>query len=352
MRNLDELDLAKLDPDSMWQRIGELPQQCLDAWALVESFRLPESYRQVNNVVISGLGGSAIGADLARTLAQASASVPIAVVRDYSLPDYVDDRTLAIASSYSGNTEETLAVLDEAIARGAKCVGVGTGGLLQQRCQDAGIPFLRFDYKSAPRAALGYSLFCLAGVLYHAGLLPMAASDLNEAVQVMRAWQQEITVAVPTADNAAKQLAMRIYGHLPVIYGASILSEVARRWKGQFNENSKSWSFFEVMPELNHNAVLGYQNPGQLTDRILVIMLRSQSDHPRVQIRFDITAQILAEHKVSHETVWARGNSPLAQMLSIIHFGDYVSLYLAFLYGSDPTAIDAINYLKSSLARA
>ena len=350
--NLDELDLAGLDPDGMWERISELPQQCVDAWRLVESFQLPESYGQADNVVISGLGGSAIGADLARTLAQASSSVPIAVVREYILPEYVDDRTLVIASSYSGNTEETLAALDEAIARGAKCVGVGTGGRLQQRCHDAGIPFLRFDYKSAPRAALGYSLFCLAGVLYRAGLLPIAVGELQEAVQVMRAWQQEVAPGVPTADNAAKQLAIRIHGHIPVVYGAGTLSEVARRWKGQLNENSKSWGFFEVMPELNHNAVLGYENPGQLTDRMIVIMLRSQGDHPRVSVRFDVTAQILAQRHVPLETVWARGDSPLEQMLSIIHFGDYVSLYLAFLYRSDPTVIGAINYLKESLARA
>jgi len=352
MRDLDCLDLATVDPGNMRTRISELPEQCLQAWELVEALKLPEAYKQASRVVIAGMGGSAIGGDLVRTLAVPVAPVPVVVSREYTVPACVDQSTLFIASSYSGNTEETLAALDEAIARGAKCVGVGTGGLLERRAHDSGIPFVQFSYQSAPRAALGYSLICLLGILHAANVIPDMEQDLIEAVEVMRAWQSEIHPEVPSDSNAAKKLAMRIHRRLPVVYGAGTLSQVARRWKGQFNENSKAWSFFEIMPELNHNAVLGYDNPPDFSERCIVIMLRSPEDHPRVQIRFDVTAELLDQRSVPHEMVWARGRSSLAHMLSVVHFGDYVSLYLAYLYETDPTPVDAIDYLKHRLAKA
>jgi len=350
--DLDRIDFARLDSGDMRTKVSELPQQCLDAWELVQGLELPANYARCCNVAILGMGGSAIGADLARSLAQPSATVPIAIVREYALPGYVDESTLVVASSFSGNTEETLSAFDEAIARGARCLGLGTGGKLESRCRDAGLPFLSFAYSSQPRAALGYSVICLAGILSRAGIMPLRQAQLNEAAEVMRQWQGEVGVDVPLARNDAKQLATRLLGRLPVVYGSELLSEVARRWKGQFNENSKAWAFFEVMPEANHNAILGYTNAGEVRQRTSVIMLRSAYDHPRVGVRFDVTAEVLKEQGVPVEVVKARGDSPLSQILSIIHFGDYVSLYLAFLYDTDPTPIPAINHLKDRLARA
>ena len=350
--DLDRPQMSEVDPAGMRHRIGELPKQLLDGWQLVKELTLPEDYRQVTKVVILGMGGSAIGADLVRALAESTSPVPILVVREYNAPEFVDSSTLAIASSYSGDTEETLSALDEAIARGAKCAATGTGGILKQRAEDVGIPFIQFDYQSPPRAALGYSFICLAGLLRSAGLLSLREGDLQETVSVMRDWQEEIAPEVPTQDNAAKRLAQSLHGRLPVVYGAGVLSEVARRWKGQFNENAKSWGFFEVMPELNHNAVLGYVNPQEMAQRLFVLMLRSHADHPRVKVRYDITAELLADRGIDHTRVWARGDSPLAQVFSSIHFGDYVSLYLAWLYSADPTPVDAIEYLKRRLAQA
>ncbi|MHB0876489.1 MAG: bifunctional phosphoglucose/phosphomannose isomerase [Anaerolineae bacterium] len=350
--SLDNLNLATCDPDSMHARIAELPQQCEDAWRLVEAFRLPDSYKHAGKVVILGMGGSAIGGDLARTLVESSATVPIMVVREYTIPAYVDDSTLVIASSYSGNTEETLSALDQALAKGAKCVCVGTGGKIEQKARAAGLPFLKFSYSSSPRAAIGYSLICLVGILIEAGVASIPYADLQEAMAEMRAWQADLRPDVPEEHNAAKQLARRLYGHIPVVYGSGLLSEIARRIKGQFNENSKSWGFYEIMPELNHNAVLGYTNPEELRQRLFVLALRSDYDHRRVGIRFDVTGDLLSKAGVALETVRARGKSRMAQMLSVVHFGDYVSLYLAYLYGTDPSPVAAISYLKEQLAKA
>ncbi len=154
------------------------------------------------------------------------------------------------------------------------------------------------------------------------------------------------------SDNPAKQLANRLYGHLPVIYGAGIVAEVAHRWKTQLNENSKAWAFYEVFPELNHNAVVGYQFPSELASKIVVVLLRSSFLSKRIQLRYQVTCQLLEQAKVSHQIVDGDGSSALSQLMSLVLFGDYVSCYLAILYKIDPTPVKAIDYLKERLDRA
>ncbi len=339
----------EIDPDDMLGRIAELPQQCRHAWANVQSLELPPEYRQVNNIVVLGMGGSAIGGDLLRALAEPECAVPIVTNRDYTVPAFVNAETLVIASSYSGNTEETLSAFAQACERGAKLLAITTDGKLAQQAREMGVPLLTFCYQSQPRAALGYSLVSLIGVVQKLGLISNKTADLEEAIEVMEALQAEIRETVPVTDNPAKQLAKRLYGHLPVIYGAGYLAEVAHRWKTQLNENAKAWSFFEPLPELNHNAVVGYQFPEELAERILVVMLASSLDHPRHKTRFQVTQEILTQRGIAYETVEAHGESPLAQMLSAIHFGDYVSYYLALLYEVDPTPVKVIDYLKKRL---
>jgi glucose/mannose-6-phosphate isomerase len=352
MIDLDNWTLfCKTDPNDMLGRIAELPQQCRDAWANVRSLELPPTYRQVSRIVVLGMGGSAIGGDLLRALVEPECALPIVTNRDYTVPAFVNAETLVIASSYSGNTEETLAALEEASKRGAALLAITTDGKLAQRARESGVPLLTFHYQSQPRAALGYSLVSLIAVVQKLGFIGDKAADLEEAIAVMESLQGGIKEAIPTAENPAKRLAKRLYGHLPVIYGAGYLAEVAHRWKTQFNENAKAWSFFEQLPELNHNAVLGYQFPEELAERILVVMLISSLDHPRHKARFQVTQEILTGRGGACETIEARGQGPLAQMLSAIHFGDYVSFYLAMLYAVDPTPVKAIDYLKERLAQ-
>jgi glucose/mannose-6-phosphate isomerase len=350
--NLDNWTLFhQIDPDDMLGRIAELPQQCGDAWENVQSLELPPEYRQINKIVVLGMGGSAIGGDLLRVLAEPECALPIATNRDYTVPAFVNAATLVIASSYSGNTEETLAALEEARERDAALLAITTGGELARRARELGIPLLTFRYPSQPRAALGYSLVSLIGVMQKLGFVSDKSDDLKEAITVMQALQEEIGATVPVTENSAKQLAKRLYGHLPVIYGLGYLAEVAHRWKTQLNENAKAWGVFEPLPELNHNAVVGYQFPEELAERILVVMLASSLDHPRNKARLQVTQEILTKYRVAYETIEARGKSPLAQMLSAIHFGDYVSYYLALLYEVDPTPVRVIAYLKERLAQ-
>ncbi len=331
-----------LDPQRMLKYIAELPQQCEDAWKEIQSLALPDSYRQVDQMVILGMGGSAIGGDLLRCLLLEECPIPVIVHRDYNVPAFVDHRTLVIACSYSGNTEETLSGFDEALRRGAKLLSIATGGELAQRTRAYGLPLYLYHYQTQPRAALGYALISLLGIAQRLELVSDESADVAEAIAGMRQWQEEIR-------NAAKSLAQKLYRRVPVVYGAEHLSEVARRWKGQFNENAKTWAFFDVMPELCHNSVVGYPAPSDLPQHVHVIMLTSSLNHSRVQMRFDIVRTLLQRNGFSFDVIEARGHSKLAQVLSTVHFGDYVAYYLAMLYEVNPWSIGNIEFVKNRL---
>ncbi|MGB9776478.1 MAG: bifunctional phosphoglucose/phosphomannose isomerase [Anaerolineae bacterium] len=351
--NLDDPSLyEERDPQRMRDRIAELPVHCADAWHLVQDFSLPEEYRRVRNVVVLGMGGSAIGGALAAALVADECPVSILCVGGYDLPAYAGPETLVVGSSYSGNTEETLSAFAQALERNCRLVAIATGGHLAAIAEEREIPLLRFSPCLAPRAAIGYSLMLLLGILWRAGLIRDPGDDLDEAIAVLEDWQQELRPETPAVRNPAKRLAGQLVGRLPVIYGAGFLAPVARRWKGQFNENAKQWAVWEEMPELNHNAVVGYGIPEGIRERVYVVMLRSRQDHLRVQTRWQITKELLLQEGIAPDEIWARGESRLAQLLSLIHLGDYVSLYLAMLNGADPTPVWPIDYLKKRLAKA
>ncbi len=351
--NLDDIKIyTRIDPDGMLARIKELGMQCRQAWQSAMHFGLPEDYRKVNKVVVLGMGGSAIGGDLVRTLVQEEAKVPVIIHRDYGLPAYVDDATLLIASSYSGNTEETLSAFEPALKTGAKKIAITTGGKLQQLAEKQNVPVFKIEYKAQPRAALGFSFIPTLGILQKLELIKDKSADVKETVDVLENMASRLDENSPAKSNPAKQIAQRLYGNLPVVFGAGIAAEAAHRWKTQLNENSKSWAFYEVFPELNHNATVGFPLPKELVAKIRVILLRSPTYNARVKLRYDVTSGLLKQAGVPFEFVDGEGASPLAQMCSLISLGDYVSYYLAVLYQVDPSPVKAINYLKEQLGKA
>ncbi len=352
--NLDDPTLFnKLDPKGMLGRIGELPQQCRAAWGLAHKVDLPSLCDEVRHVVVLGMGGSAIGGALLQGLVAGECDVPITIVRGYTLPAFVHgSEYLVVGCSYSGNTEETLTAFGEGLERGTQLAAITTGGKLAALAQERNVLLVRFDYPSMPRTALGYSFTLLLGLLSRLELLRDYAEEVEETAQVMEAWQAEIGPDAPVSRNAAKSLATGLVDRLPVVYGAGFLSTVANRWKTQFNENSKHWAFFEALPELHHNAVVGLGIPESVRDQAIVLMLRSSLDYARVQVRWEVTEELLRREKVAAQTLWGRGESELAHMLSLIHFGDYVSFYLAMLNGADPSPVESISFLKQRLAEA
>ncbi len=342
---------VEFDPSNMLGRISELPQQCRHAWQSAMELALPPDYSQVDKAVILGMGGSAIGGDLASALAAEEGAMPILVHRDYHLPTSIDDRTLIIASSYSGNTEETLSAFAQALKTSAKKLAITTGGRLKALAEESSIPLFTYHYLAEPRSAFGYSFFSILGILHKLGLLSIDANDIEQAIKTTDELWPKLDKDIPIEDNPAKQLATRLWGRLAVVCGAGVLSKVAMRWKTQFNENSKAWAFSECFPELDHNAVAGYRFPPWLVERVFVVLLRSPSLHPRVQARYQVTAEIMTKAGVEYEMIEAQEKGLLSQVMSTVLFGDYVSYYLAILNQVDPSPVAAIDYLKERLGK-
>jgi glucose/mannose-6-phosphate isomerase len=353
MVDLDNASVYRqIDKSGMLNHLHRFPEQCQKAWEKVLKFELPREYTKISNVVIVGMGGSAIGGDIVRRLALAESKLPVWVHRDYGLPAFVDESTLVIASSYSGNTEETLSAFTKSLETRSKKLVITSDGKLKQLAESNGIPVFVVDYQAPPRAAFPHSLIPLVGIFQKLSLLGDKSADLKEAVGILQKLSRDLMENKPLASNPAKQLAAKLWGHVAVIYGAEILSEVAQRWKGEFNENSKTWAFFESFPELNHNAVVGYEFPPEAKEKIFVLMLRSSSLRPRSLLRYEATAELLAQAGIAYEFAETRGESPLAQVMSLVFLGDYASFYLAMLNEVDPTSTNAINFVKQYLAQS
>lgn len=347
----DALAYSRFDPSGMRTFLHQFPDECRRAWQRVSRFRLPTAYAGVDRVLIAGMGGSAAGGDIVRHLAASETKVPIWVHRDYGLPSFVDEDTLVIFSSYSGNTEETLSAFAASLSTPARKLVITTGGRLGYLAEQQGIPVLLMDYQSPPRAAFPHSFTSLLGILVRLGLLPDRSADWQETLLILDRLSAELIETTPLISNRAKQLATRMQGSLAVIYGAELLSGVARRWKTQLNENSKTWAFCELFPEINHNSAVGYELPSWAKEKVFVVLLCSPSLHPRNILRYEATAELLTRAGINCEMVNPQGESPLAQVMSLVLLGDYLSFYLAILNRTDPTPIDSIDFVKSYLAR-
>ncbi len=347
----NELAMRSLDPQDMLGWVERFPEQVADAWDRADAIRLPESHRGKSKIVVLGMGGSAIGGDLLAALMAPEAPVPVHVVRGYDLPAWVDADTLVIASSYSGNTEETLSGFEQALARGAAVVALTTGGKLARLAQAKDVPVVLFPGGGQPRAAIGYSWILLLGIVQALGYYKVSAEARAEAAQVLDELNNAYGPKVPEAENPAKQYARLAYGRVVFTFGAEHLTPVARRWKTQFNENSKQWAAYDELPELNHNTIVGTRAPADLKDHVLIFSLESPTQHPRIRARWDITAEIFQRSGLPHVRLEAPGDERFTQMLGLIHLGDFVTVYLAFLNGRDPSEIDNINYLKAALAK-
>jgi len=338
---------------TMLSRVDDFPNQIRDAWALVSEARLKAvDPDDITNVVVLGMGGSAIGGDLVAGLVSTDCAVPVIVHRNYGLPAWVNQTSLVIASSYSGGTEETLSGWDAAGRAGAHRVAVTTGGKLAKRARENGADVVTFDYDAQPRAALGYSFTLLLGLLHRLDLIQDPGPDLETALATLTS-----NPAGQRIGNLAKGLCEFLSNGLPVILAAEHLGPVARRWTTQINENSKAWAFWNQYPELNHNMVVGLENPealvkaaGEKNGAIRIIHLDSDHYHPQTRKRMEITREIMAKAGLKVETVEPGSNQTrLTELLLMTWIGDYVSLELSGTYNVDPTPVDVITELKKQL---
>jgi glucose/mannose-6-phosphate isomerase len=353
MISLDDLSRFKeLDPQDMLAHIDGLPDQLQNAWDLGQKLQLPD-WQDIQTVVICGMGGSAIGADLVSAAVMDTCPVPIFVHRDYGLPAFAQGPgTLVICSSHSGNTEETLDAFDTAVENGWRVLAISTGGKLSEKAKAASIPVWQFKHEGQPRAAVGFSFGLILGALSRLGLVPDASEEVAGAVEAMKAQQTTIAAESPVSQNTAKRLAGQLVGRWVTVFGSGLLAPVARRWKGQFNEVAKAVANFEFIPEADHNTLAGVLHPPEVVPpHVISVFLRAPSDHPRNKLRLKITRKTYMLEGLNADGYMAKGDTPLAHIWTALHFGDYVAYYLAMAYGIDPTPVDALETLKATLKK-
>jgi glucose/mannose-6-phosphate isomerase len=341
----------QLDPQNMLAEIDNLPKQLQTAWDLGQQQPLPDG-RNVTRVVISGMGGSAIGADLLAAYIAPVCKLPVIVQRDYVLPAWAQGpQTLVIASSHSGNTEETLEAFGAALKAGCRILAICTGGKLEQHAAAQGLPVWKFTHAGQPRAAVGFSFGLLLAAFTRLGLIPNPEKELLEAGADMRSQQETLRADVPVAQNPAKRMAGQLVGRWVNVYGSGTLAPVARRWKGQINEIAKAGAGFELLPEADHNALAGLENP-ELLMQTVTLFLSAKSDHPRNHLRADLTRQGFMVAGLNTDVYNANGETPLSHVWTALHFGDYMAYYLAMAYGMDPTPVEALQNLKAAMQAA
>jgi glucose/mannose-6-phosphate isomerase len=354
--DLDNIEIIKkLDTQNMLGEIDNLPSQLQSAWKLGQTQTLPEN-KAISQIIICGMGGSAIGADLLAGYAASTCPIPITVHRDYGLPACAKgSETLVIASSHSGNTEETLDSFAAAIEKKCTLMAVTTGGKLSELANQAHIPLVIFSHAGQPRAAVGHSFGILLALLSKMGLLGDPGGvekTLMSAINNMKEQQEQLRVNVPVVKNPAKRMAGQVVGRWVNVFGAGLLAPVARRWKTQVNEIAKAGAGFEALPEADHNTLAGLVNPEEVLSRTFSIFLHSSFDHPRNTLRLDLTRQEFMLQGMNADTYTAQGASSLAQIWTTLHFGDYVSFFLAVAYGVDPTPVEVLENFKRALKKA
>jgi glucose/mannose-6-phosphate isomerase len=300
------------------------------------------------NIVYAGMGGSALPAILSRSWP--GYKVPFEVSRQYHVPAYVSEKTLFIASSYSGNTEETLSALAEAEEHGAVIAVMAAGGKLEEIAGQKGYPFLKIPKAEQPRYAVFYMLGALLTILESAGLLNQAdiSAQLAEASGYLKEAVKAWTATVPTSQNPAKKLAIEVAGKSAVVYAGPLLAPVAYKWKINFNENAKNVAWWNEYPEFNHNEFIGWSShPTQKP--YSVIDLRSDLEHPRVQKRFELSDRLLSGKRPAAHVVQAEGKNLLEQLVWTIAYGDFVTIYLALCNGVNPAPVELVEKFKKEL---
>ena len=342
--------IKKFDRSNMLELLIGLPAQCQKALELSQNVKPDRSFADINKIVISGMGGSAVSGDILRSFLSSRIKVPILVNRNYTIPHLVDSSTLFFAMSYSGNTEETLSAFGKARAKGARIIGVTSGGKVQELCQRYGLPLYKLPGGQPPRTAIGYLFFPLLQALIKIGVVDDIHEEIEETISYLKKKVKEYAQGI-TKDNLAYTLTRSISGYIPFIYSSGELTGVcAFRWKTQFNENTKILAFSNNFPELDHNEIMGWEGPQDITGKFVIFVLKDSGDSRRMKKRIKITLDVIGKKAHAIYEVSSEGHSPLTRIFSLILLGDVVSFYTAIARGVDPTVIKGINILKKRLA--
>ena len=343
--------ITMIDKAHMLDGLARFPEQIKEALTIAEAVQR-FNFLKINNVVVAGMGGSAISGDIMLSLFRDKLDVPLIVNREYDLPKWVNKDTLVICISYSGNTDETLSSFKIASQKKCKILCISTGGKLQDLAEKRGIPFIKIPAGIQPRAATAYLLFPLIIFLKKIGLLKTAIeTDIEETIAVTTDFVTLNKKEVPEENNLAKHLAKKIFNTIPQIYGWGVYTPIAIRWRHQLNENSKIIARSDIVPECNHNDIVGWSGNPDISKQFSCILFRDKDEET-----IDMTTRLNFMLDLFHNTagnvieVSPKGKSQLAKMMYLMCLGDFTSCYLAVLRGINPSPVDIITELKKRLA--
>jgi glucose/mannose-6-phosphate isomerase len=349
-------DIRKIDKSGMLTHCMKTAEYSQDVISRAEKAEIPKKvsifkkkiveYKKPRNLVIAGMGGSAIGGEILRDWLRDEISIPIEVCNEYTLPAYTNEHTLVFAVSYSGETEETLNAFADAIRRKCMIIAITSGGHLLSFTKKLQLPHVMIPSGLPPRAALPYVFFPLPVLMEKMGILVGKGSEIEESIHVIKTINEENSPRISTKNNFSKKLALQLKDSVPVVYGFRQYGAVAHRLKTQFNENSKIPSRYEVFPELNHNDVVGWEASEELTKIFSVLLIRDCNEPDEIKNRIEATKSTALQKAGRVLEVYAKGEGKLAKMLSILHLGDFTSVYLAILRGVDPVPVKAIDEIK------
>lgn len=343
LNNIEEI--KKTDPKNVYGSTGMFADQCEQIWEDAKSVIFPPEFQNIQNIVLCGMGGSAYGGYVAQALFKEELSVPLVSNNDYTLPGFVNEKSLVFLSSFSGSTEEVISCLEKGLEKKAKLTGLTGGGKLSDMLQSNKMPALIFESKynpsGQPRLGTGYMVLGIIALLNRAGLISISDEEVRNAVLHVRNNQEYIK-------EEAMELAKKLEGFIPVIFAAEFLSGNIHIMRNQFNETAKSFSAFSLLPELNHHLMEGLKNPADKKLKILCINSNLYSD--KLLKRIELTKDVVSKNNIEFVSYDPKGSTKLAQVLEILSFGGYVSLYLALIYGQDPSVIPWVDYFKEKLS--
>lgn len=350
----DVKKIRELDTMGSVKFTEEYDKQFAEAFKLAEGFDPGQAANRTDEIVLLGTGGgSSVAGGLLRSYLFNEIKVPVIINQGYNIPAFVDENSLVFVVSHSGNTEEILSAYGQAVRSGARMIAITSGGRLQDMCKNNHVPCLVVPHDIGhPRRDIGYIFVPMLVILSKLGIIEDKTKDIESLIELFGSLRKEYGAEVPVEKNLAKQIAIVLCGHIPLIYGSlDFYDSVAWRWKNQFGENSKLMAFYNIMPNLHHDEAVGWDMPEDEMEKLYLIMLRDDKlDSAKIAKRKDITAGILKERMGGVKQVYASGDNTLARMFSLIYLGDFVTLYTPIYRGVDPTPVDVVNYFKKKMA--
>lgn len=358
MINLDDLSAIKqLDSQNALASINMLSDQCRQAWDVSVSIEFPAVYKNIDHIIIAGMGGSAYGGRIAKSLYEnlSDLKIPIHLANGYELPGFTSTASLVILSSYSGTTEETLSCAKRAKEIGAKITGITSGGALAQFLNEGNYPSLIFDPKfnpsQQPRIGVGYMVVGLLGMLAKLGFVPLHSDDVNNSIDFIKSQTLLYDAPVKLPDNPAKDIAAKLLGKIPVIIVADFLEGAAHAVRNPFHETAKQFALYFIVPELNHHLMEGLKFPRENKQLLKFIFIESSLYIGRDNERLQLTHKVVKQNSIETLCIKLKSNTKFSQTMELIQIGAYFTFYLAMLNGADPSQIPWVDYFKKELGK-